>query len=522
MKKNLIIALAVVAIVVVCAGSYLYYTQYYSPKYEVELEELQTLTVALSSEPRDLDPAIAYDVSSYDIIHYNVFEQLVQYKRGTTDIEPALAKSWEIPDSKTYVFELRDDVTFHDGTPFYADCVKYSFERALQMEAPPSLLLAEIKSVEVLGPYKVQINLEDESAPFLSVLACPVASIVSPTAVAQYGADFNAHPVGTGPFKFESWVTGEIILTANEDYYRGSPRINKVHYLTIPEASRRRALLEQGQVDIVHRIPPGMSPEDIAEVEKNPDIKVYEGVSLRTQFFGINCQKEPFNDKRVRQAIAYAIDYETIIEDVMGGRAVRLCSPVAPTVWGCNKDLPLYQHDVTKAKELLAEAGYPDGFDTTLTYNIEDSQRRDLSIKLRDNLRDVGIEVKIIGLDWPTALTEYYALEQDLFLLGWTPDFVDPDNYLWPMIHSDNMPPNGSDWAGYIDPIVDEMIKEGRITADETARLSSYYEAQARIVEYAPYVYLYAPVGYDCVRADVKGYVFDPLENLRLYELYKE
>jgi peptide/nickel transport system substrate-binding protein len=469
--------------------------------------------------PLDIDPALAYDADSVGIV-MNVFDRLVKYERGTTEIEPVLATSWETPDPLTYIFNLREDVVFHDGTPFDAESVKFSFDRVLELDGPPSYLFWVINSTDVLDTYRVQVNLNTEFSPFLSLMTDPVASIVSSTAVDKFGEDFTKNPVGSGPFKFEQWSFGKnVTLIANENYFKGAPRLERVVFKTMLEAAARKEMFLQGEADAIggRGIPPG----DIAEMEANPDVQVFKGPGLTTEYLGFNILNPPLNDLRVREAISYAIDYDSIIKDALEGGAIRLGGPIPPSIFGY-KEMPLRQRDIGKAKQLLSEAGYSDGFDVTLTYNIEAIERRSVAEIIRNNLADIGINVAIKGLDWESALDEYYTMEHEMLLIDWVADYFDPDSYLFPQFHSWNLAPYGENIFGLNDTAIDMLIDEGLTTTDPNERLVIYAEAQEKIVEAIPCIFLYVREEYDLTRFNVKNWVFSPSRLIEFYELYKE
>ena len=508
-KPTTILIVSIIAITII-GGAYLYFG--YLPSYQEE--RARQLTLNTHADPQTLDPALAFDTSSYSII-VNVYDTLVTNKRGTTDIfEPSLATNWENPDPLTYIFELREDVVFHDDTPFNAESVKFSYERVLSLDGP-SYILAIIKDIEVLDTYKVKINLHQEFSPFLSLIAHPVASIVSSTAVETHGS-LEENPVGTGPFIFDSWQIGnELTLVANKDYFKDAPRIENIVFKSILEASGRRTALENGEIDVIFTAPPAVTSEDLTALESNPDITIFQGVSSSIEILGFNMLKTPLNDHRVREAISIALDYDGIIDDVFEGRAEKLGGPIPPGILGfANFTSP--QRDLTKARQLLEEAGYPTGFGITLTYNIENLERRKVAEKIRDNLGEIDIDVSIKGLDWQSAIQEYISMGHEMFLNGWTPDYFDPDAYLTPQFHS-------MGWAnvfGLLDPSLDTLLDQG-LSAKGSERESIYIEAQAMIVEEMPCVFLYAPSVYDAVRFNVENWVHHPLEVIDVYELYK-
>lgn len=510
------IAIAVAAVVLIGAAGLYYYFNIYVPRYKEQRYNL--LTLFMGAYPVDLDPALAYDTDSNRII-FNIFDRLVRYKPGTTEIEPSLATSWETPDPMTYVFNLRDDVEFHDGTPFTAEDVKYSLDRVVQLEGAPSYLLMIINEIEVLGTYRVKITLNQEFAPFLSVLAHPVASIVSTTAAEDFGEDFGQNPVGTGSFIFDNWTAGELIIVSNKDYFRGPPKLERIVFKIIHEASARKEALEQGDVDVV--MGGGILATDLPSIEDNPDIQVHKGVSSTVEYLGFNTLKQPLNDSKVREAISYAIDYDALINDALGGRADRIGGPIPPTIFGY-KETDLRERDLDRARELLEEAGYSEGFDISLTYNIGSLERRRMAEVIRDSLADVDITVRIKGLDWESAIDEYLSMGHEMMLNGWIPDYFDPDSYVSPQFHTFSAAPYGANVFGLSNPEIDALIDEGMVTTDLERRLEIYQEMTDLINEEMPCLFLLVPSTYDCVRFNVENWVQSPSELFEAFEVYKE
>lgn len=515
-NRNLIIAIAAIVIVIAAAGTW-YYSSVYIPKFREERARL--LTLITEAAPADLDPALAIDSDSWMIIT-NVFDGLTKYKRGTTEIEPNLATTWESLDSMTYIFTLREGVTFHDGTPFNAESVKFSFDRVIEMFGPPSYLFDVINQTEVIDTYTVKITLNYDFAPFPSIMANPVASIVSPTAVAELGDEFNENPVGTGPYMFDTWSLGnELTLVSNEDYYSGAPQIENIIYKSILEATARKTAIEQGDVDVI--VSGRILPEDLPDLLVNPDIEIYEGVGSSVEYLGFNTLVPPLNDSRVREAIAYAIDYEVMINDIMAGYAERVSGPIPPSILGY-KELPLIEKDLTRAQQLLDDAGYSEGFDLTLTYNIDSIERRKVAELIRDNLDDIGITISIKGLDWESAIDEYLEMGHEIMLNNWFPDYFDPDSYLFPQFHSWSAAPWGANIFGLESFEIDTLIDEGLMETDQNERIRIYGEAQELIVEETPCLFLYVPIEFEVIRFNVENWVFSASQNYEFNDIFKE
>ena len=506
----------VVAFIVVIGGAYYFFV--YNPNYQLKLANLLTLTT--EAEPSDLDPAIAIETDSYMVIS-NVFDGLVKYKKGSSEIEPCLAKSWEEINSTTFIFNLREDVTFHDGTPFNADSVKFSFDRVYEIYGPPSYLFDVINSTEVIDPYTVKIFTNWEFSALPTILANPVASIVSPTAVEELGEEFNEKPVGTGPFQFESWNYGEeLILTKYDDYFETAPILERIVFKSILEATKRKTAILAGDLDVV--ISGRILSTDLPELEANPDIRIYKGAGLTIEYLGFNMLNPPLNDSRVREAIAYAIDYDKIIQEAMGGYGERIAGPIPDGILGYKEDLPLIQRDLGKAMQLLDDAGYPDGFDITLTYNIESVERRLVAELISKSLEDVGIQVSIKGLDWDSALDEYFEMGHELMLNTWFPDYFDPDSYLFPQFHSWSLAPYGANIFGLNNTELDYLIEDGLLTTVDEEREQYYGEAQDIIVEELPCLFLYVPIEFEVTRLNVENWVFNPTQMIEFSDIFKE
>ena len=508
--------IVIVLIVIVVIGG-LYYYFIFNPKYQEERTRLLTLNT--EAEPSDLDPALAIETDSYMVIA-NVFDGLVKYSKGSSDIEPCLAESWEEVDPSTFIFNLRDDVKFHDGTPFNSSSVKFSFDRVFDIAGPPSYLFDVINKTEVIDPYTVKIYLNWNFSALPTILANPVASIVSPSAVKELGDEFNENPVGTGPFMFDSWDYGEeLILVKNDDYFDGSPRLEKIVFKSILEATGRKTALLQGDVDVV--ISGRILSTDLPELEANQDIRAYKGVGLTVEYLGFNMLNPPLNDSRVRRAIAYALDYDVIIDDALGGYAERIGGPIPNGILGYT-DLPLSQRDLDKARQLLDEAGYSDGFDITLTYNIESVERRRVAELISRSLEDVGIMVRIKGLDWDSALDEYFEMGHELMLNTWFPDYFDPDSYIFPQFHSWSLAPYGANIFGLNNTELDYLIEQGVLTTNDEEREQFYIEAQEIVNDEVPCLFLYVPIEFEVTRFNVKNWVFNPTQMIEFSDIYKE
>jgi peptide/nickel transport system substrate-binding protein len=460
----------------------------------------QTLVVGIEKEPNSIDPAQAISSACADFM-INIFDTLIGYQYGTTTIEPRLAASWEQTEPTVWIFHLQHGVKFHDGSALNASAVAFSITRMLDPKVPGSWFLDPIASVDVVDDYTVKIQLKYQFSPILHVLAIPWTGIVSPTAVQKLGDRFFEHPVGSGPFIFDHWTAAdELVLTANKEYWRGAPHLEKVVYKFIPASSTRRMELEKGTIHMAFDV----SATDILELAKTPGVVTSSEPGMYTNLLIFNNQKPPFNDSRVRKAIAYAVDYDSIINSMMKGLAVRIYSPLPPMFPGYNPNVEKYTLNLTKARQLLVEAGYPNGFSTTIFINAESTIRRDVATMLQANLKEIGITAEIKMMDWAAWMEVLMGKEAEIFLVGWAPDYPDADNYLFSMYSSSSIPV--TNLAKFSNPEADRLLVEARTSSDSAQRLRNYERVEEIVVNSAAAIPLYVETVPIVIREDVKGF----------------
>ncbi|WP_339060377.1 ABC transporter substrate-binding protein [Tepidibacillus marianensis] len=461
----------------------------------------KVIVVGLQAEPTSLD---AHQISDYNSSRaaMEIYDQLVQFKDESTEIEPDLAEKWDVsPDGLVYTFYLKKGISFQDGTTFNADAVKFSIDRQIDKNNPyhntgefayADFTFGMVKSVDVINDLTVKITLKEPFAPFLSNMAMHAASIVSPTAVKKYGKDFSKHPIGTGPFKLEKWTPGvELILTKNDKYFKGAPKLDQIIYKPITEDQTRLTELEAGNLDLIVNIP----PDDLGRLKTDPNVQVIEQPGMHVWYTAFNTQKKPFNDVRVRQAINYAVNKEAIVKDILKETGEMANTPIPPVVWGHNPDVKNYEYNPEKAKELLKEAGYPNGFE--VTYWIPESgsgmqQPATMAASIQADLAKVGIKLKIQTLEWGSYLDKVFTPakdnEMDMHQMSWVGDNGDPDNFLYIMFSSKQWPTAGFNDAYYKNPQVDELLDRARVTLDKQKRTEMYLEAQKIIMQEAPWI----------------------------------
>jgi len=449
-------------------------------------------------DPRSLDPALSTDVPTGRAVSY-VFDGLTRFTPDAR-VEPGLAERWDVsPDGLTYTFHLRRGVTFHNGAPFRAQHVVRTFQRALDPatkggRAEPlapikgSLEFAAGKTKSLSGlsapnDSTVIITLSEPLASFPKLLAMPVASIVpdsTPT-------DFGQHPVGTGPWKFVEWKHDDYLKFArNPGYWSGAPASDTLIARIIPEPSTAVAEFESGKVDIFV-IPQG----ETAAWEQTDEKKamLQSAPALILYYLAINTTRGPLTDVRVRQAINYAVDTKTILNQLMGGRGFLARGVVSPILEGADTTRPRYAYDVAKAKRLLAEAGHPNGVDVEL-WHSQDATIARLSQAVQGYLNAAGIRTKLVQRDASSAREAARKGETDMTLKTWYADYPDADSFLYPLLYSGNKGPGGN-VSFYASAAFDRLVVAARREQDDTKRAGLYRSADSLAYADAPMVPLF-------------------------------
>lgn len=480
------------------------------------LAAAQTLMVAQASDPVTLDPHGQNDQPSARV-RVQIYETLVNHGYDL-EIVPGLAESWEQIDEVTWEFKLRQGVRFHNGDLFTAADVKYSFDRIKELPSPAAFLIDEVEEVVVVDPYTVRIVLKQPFAPILAHLAHPSNSIVNRRSVEEAGDAYGTQvAVGTGPFEFVEWVAGSHVELKRYDGYWGEPaKVERLIIRGIPENTVRAIELETGGVDIAYNI----APIDELRLTGAPGIILDKYETLSTSYIGFNCQKEPFDNPLVRKALNYALDVEAVVDFIYSGQARAVTGPLPPLVWASRTDLPGYEYNPDKAKELLAEAGYPNGFKTTIWTN-DNPLRMQIAEMFQADLAGIGIEAEVLVVPWATYLEDTAAGKHDMFILGWVTVTADPDYGLWALFHSSQFG-NAGNRTFYANPRVDELLELGRLEGDPEKRAALYGEAQALIVEDAPWAFLIATSEVNGIRDNIEGFVPHPAGHHKLATVVKK
>jgi peptide/nickel transport system substrate-binding protein len=484
-----------------------------------------TLIVGLVAEPVNLDPAQVTDLNS-NRVGRRVAETLVTFPEEKTEVVPGLAESWTISkDGLQYTFKLRKGISFHDGTPFNAAAVKFSIERQINPDHPANKLgkypfanyfFGNVKAVEVLSDDRVAFLLKEPRASFLAILTAAAASIVSPAAVMKSGMDYPSQPVGTGPFKFASWERGQrVVLEKNPSYWKGPVKYDRVVFRPIVEDQARLTELLTGQLDLIVGVP----ADFVAQLESNAKVGLLKQTGVHVWYLGINNQKKPFDDKRVRQALNCAVNKDAIVKDVLKGTGTVSRGPVMPNTWGAEPALKAYPYDPARAKKLLAEAGYPNGFSTTLWTPESGSGMQApvaMSTVIQSNLKAVGVNVNMQTMEWGAFLAKLRSKEQELFALSWMAGMEDPDMVMYPLLHSSQWTPNGPNRALYKNEQFDKLLTEARHTTDQAKRATLYRQAQKILIDDAPWIFIDHEVQIAAFSKRVQGFKLHPSFDLRV------
>lgn len=474
-----------------------------------------------------LDAHHITDSPSATVVEH-VVETLLEWKPDGT-IVPHLAESYDSSeDGRTWTLKLRQGISFHDGTPFNAEAVKFNIERIIDPANAVTFafLVDAIASVEVVDEYTVRFVTAEPFAPMINHLTHSATGMQSPTAIRSMGDDeYSLHPVGTGPFRFRSWVSGdEIVVVRNDNYWGEQAKVDEVVFKVVPEDGPRMLMVQTGEAHVGVRVPPEM----VDLLNADPNIEVVRTPSVRTIYVAFNnyqrsgAAPNPFADARVRRAVNHAVDNEAINEFILSGVGRAVDAPVAPGVFGY-QEIFTYEYDPEKAKQLLAQAGYPNGFKTQL-YAPNGRYLKDIEIAeaIQAMMADVGIEADIVTADWATYLemTEVRAEDSTvpMAMVGWGTVTGDADYGLYPLFHTDQWVPTGSSRSFYSNATVDNLLDLARTTPDADIRQATYAEAMTMIMEDAPWIFLHAEVQLTAVRSDVDGIVVHPSERVMAHD----
>ncbi|HDR0633553.1 TPA: ABC transporter substrate-binding protein [Pasteurella multocida] len=508
----------------------------------------KTFVYCSEASPSYLSPVLGTDGATIDASGQAMFNGLTTFERGTTNVIPALAEKWDVSeDGKTYVFHLRKGVKFHSNKDFKptrdfnADDVVFSFNRQLDPNHPYHKVSGGsyeyfigmdmqniIDKVEKVDDYTVKISLKVPNAPFLANLAMDFASIYSAQyadamAKAKTPEKLDSAPIGTGPFEFVSYQKDSAVrYKAFENYWQGKAKIDRLVFSITPDASVRYAKLQKGECHAA----PYPNPADIAKLKADSNITLLTKPGLNVGYLNFNVQKAPFDNVKVRQALNYAVNKDAIIESVYQGAGQVAKNPIPPTMWSYNDEVKDYAYDPEKAKVLLKEAGFENGFETDLwampvsrPYNPNARRMAEL---VQADWEKVGVKAKIVSYEWGEYLKRMRAGDHQTGMMGWTGDNGDPDNFLNTLLSCAAVE-SGSNYANFCHKEFNDLVTKAAQVTDPAERTALYQQAQLVFKEQAPWITIAHSTTYFPVRKEVKGYVIDPfgLHNFYAVELEK-
>ncbi len=487
-----------------------------------------TLVFGRNKDAVSLDPAVVTDGNSLNVSK-EVLEGLVRYQLGSFDIEPCLATSWSTRKNGTvWRFKLRHGVTFQDGTTFDAAAVKFNFDRwrlpndpyhkSLQTNEGYSYYISQfggfpgtIADVKVISSDEVEFDLTRPVAPFLADLAMPAFAIGSPTAMRTAGENYFRNPVGTGPYQVAEWVKDDhITLKAYPNYWGTKAKIATVILRDIPDAATSMLALQKGDID-------GWEyprPDDLTAISADHSLTLYHQPPNNLAYLAIQTQKPPFNNVLVRRAINEAIDSEAILHNFYDQSASLATDMLPLAVWP-HPSKTAYPYDPADARRLLAQAGFPHGFSTTLWYMtaprpyLPEPQR--VAEAIQADLRAVGINASLEGMEWGPYLEKTENGEHSLALYGWTGDNGDPDNFLYTILDRDAaIPPGAQNVCFWKDDRFHTLMIEGQTTIDKAQRAKYYLQALQLVHDEAPLVPLVHTAPPIAFKRTVLGYIPSP------------
>ncbi|WAJ29603.1 ABC transporter substrate-binding protein [Antarcticirhabdus aurantiaca] len=496
----------------------------------------KTLVFCSEGSPETLNPQLAVTGTAMDAAH-PMFNTLVEYAIGTTNIRPALAESWTIsPDGRTYTFRLRENVRFHANDvftptrPLTAEDVVFSIERQWKGDHPfhepvggtfdyfrDTGMEDLLEAVEALDERTVRIRLTRPEAPFLADLALPFASVLS----AEYAQTLqrigrpellDTRPIGTGPYMLVDYRPDVALrYRVFPDYWRGRQVIDTLVFSITPSPTARLAKLQGGECHI-SAFP---TPEDAETVRANRDLRLYTAEGLNIGYLAMNTTRPPFDDVRVRRALNAAIDKASIIASVYGATGTEATNPMPPTMWGYNAEIPPFPHDLAEARRLMTEAGLTKGISLDLWYPpinrpyLPDGRR--VAELVASDLGRIGIEVELKTMPW----AEYRQAMQDgdfsLALFGWFADIGDPDNFLHTLLGCPAARTGGNNVARWCNPAFNALVTQAKVSSDVARRSALYEEAQVLFHEDVPWVPIAHANFMVATRAEVTGFTIDPL-----------
>ncbi|HEV8307932.1 MAG TPA: ABC transporter substrate-binding protein [Methylomirabilota bacterium] len=501
----------------------------------------QTFVWGNQGEPVQLDPAVITDGISARITH-QIYDTLVKYKGSTTEIEPGLAEKWEASaDATVWTLSLRKNVKFHDGEPLDAKAVVWNMERwwksnhpqhENQVKAGQTFEYWEgqfegfddksiVSKIEAVDTHTVRVTLKRPQAPFLANLGIFAFGIASPKAVEKAGTEYGKSPVGTGAFKFVEWKPNqEVVLEANPDYWGAKPKVKRVVVRNIKDNSQRLAALKAGEIHAME----GLNPDDVKVVKADQNLQLILRPTNTTGYIAFNYKVKELQDKRVRQAFAHAVNKKAIVEAFYGGTGLVAKEFQPPSLWGYNKDLKEYDYSPEKARDLLKQAGFPNGL-TEITW--EDGKKepfvfwymsrsrpyfpapKEIAEAMAADLAKVGIKGQLQTAEWAVYLDKRKNGQLPVYMLGWTGDNGDPDNFLCYFFCS----PGASREAFYSNKPLADLLQRASTLTSQSERARLYRQAEQMLHDDVGRLFIANNQPPIALSKKVKGFVANPTGN---------
>ncbi|MDH2923843.1 dipeptide transport system substrate-binding protein [Nicoletella semolina] len=502
-----------------------------------------TLVNCIATPPARLSPAITNDANDFNASSQQIYNRLLEFKAGKIEVEPSLAERWEVSeDGLTYTFYLRKNVQFHKNKQFTptrslnADDVVFSFQRQADKNHPYHdvsgatyfyfnwLNLPKIfKSIQKIDDYTVKITLNQPNSPFISLVAMDFLSIYSKEYADQLLAKgtpelLDQQPIGTGPFIFQTYQTDHAVrYIANSHYWKGKAEIERLIFSITPDASTRYAKLKAGECDIIDF--PNIA--DIAKMKQDPAINLLEREGLNLAYLGLNTKKAILNNPKVRQALHHATDKKTIVNAVYQTSGTIANNPFPAAVLGYHPTLPQYEFNLEKAKALLAEAGYPDGFETEIWVQpvvrpSNPNPRRTAEI-IQADWAKIGVKAKLVTHEWADFNKRTREGEFSAGTYGWTSRNGDPDNFLFPLLSKNNIP--GTNYSRWTNEDFEQLLSSAVQEKDPKQRAKQYQQALEIFQQHTPIIPLAHAINYVPLSKRVQGFVQNPFGYTPFYSV---
>lgn len=475
------------------------------------------------SDQISMDPAVVYEFGGIQVVG-NIYETLVSFDPGDPTIKPLLAKQWDIKDTGdmwTLTFTLDEKATFASGRPVTADDVIFSWSRVLDLNKSPAFLFIDIaqlkkENLRAVDPQTVEVKLPKTASPqvFLSILSFTIGAVVDKQDVmANAGSDMgstwlNDHSAGSGPYTLERWErSSQTVLSVNPKYWRQPPAIKRVIMRNVGEAANLQSAIETGDADIVQ----DLGPEQVKVLANNPDVEVVKANSTTLVYLGMNAKSSPLDKVEVREAIRYAINYDEIVNNLLGGNAQLVQEIIPAGLFGHTGSKP-FKQDLAKAKALMAQAGVAEGTEVEMLVTAAANapggvEWSTLAAKIQSDLQQIGLKITIKAIQQSELLTIYRAQKGQLVLILWGPDFPDPDGNVTPLT---NYEAKSIAWRNNWEaPDIAKLSQQAALEQDTAKRADLYKQVVERVLHEGPYAVLYQPTRAFGVRKNIEGFVYD-------------